>query len=216
MDLSSAIFSVDADGHVAGSVRTLDKIYEIMPLNGEVHAVWEIDPTVFPNEKAPLVAPIEDLPEVDVVPQSLQPRWAPASSLQRSTLQSQILTLLAFFSRQSNVVIDVLVAYTAQARIEAGSATAILAAINLAVTETNEAYAASGVTQRIRLVHAYQTSYTSAGFDADLNRITSTTDGQLDEIHVLRNQYGADLVSLWITDSSFWYVCCFSLFAINN
>jgi hypothetical protein len=97
-----------------------------------------------------------------------------------------------------------MVAYTTQARIDAGSTAAIQSAINLAITESNDAYAASGVSQRLRLVHAVELAYTTAGFDTDLNRITSTNDGYLDELHALRDQYGADFVSLWITDTQYW------------
>jgi hypothetical protein len=55
--MSSAVFTVGPDNSVAGSVRTLEKIYEIMPVRGAVHVVWEIDPLLFPREKAPKKAP---------------------------------------------------------------------------------------------------------------------------------------------------------------
>jgi hypothetical protein len=48
---------------------------------------------------------------------------------------------------------DVLVVYTAAARMAAGSTAAMQALINLGVAETNQAYANSGIIPRLRLVH---------------------------------------------------------------
>ncbi len=99
-------------------------------------------------------------------------------------------------------MIDVMVVYTPAAKNAAGGTNAIMAAINLAIAESNVAYQQSQITTRVRLVYAGEVSYTEAGFSTDLTRITNPSDGYLDEVHTLRNTYGADLVSFWINDTS--------------
>ena len=51
--------------------------------------------------------------------------------------------------------------------------------------------------QRVRLVYSGEVNYTEAAdFSTDLNRLSNSGDGYLDEVANLRNTYGADLVSL--------------------
>src|SRR5262249_26741060 len=50
---------------------------------------------------------------------------------------------------------------------------------------------------RVRLAHVAEIEYTESGSLAnDLNRLLIANDGFLDQAHLLRNQYGADLVCL--------------------
>ena len=98
--------------------------------------------------------------------------------------------------------IDVMVVYTPAARTAAGGTTAMQALINLGIAESNTAYQQSLIGMRIRLVFQSEVSYTESGFSTDLNRVTNPSDGFLDEVQGWRNTYGADLVSLWINDSS--------------
>lgn len=79
--------------------------------------------------------------------------------------------------------------------------------IDLAVSETNVAYDASGVDMQLRLVFAfrdpnYQEASTSA-YTTALTQITNPSDGVLDYVHNLRSQYGADLVSMLIDDNTY-------------
>jgi hypothetical protein len=95
--------------------------------------------------------------------------------------------------------IDVMVVYTPQALAEAGSVTAIDARIHRAIAETNFVLAQSGVNAGVRLVHEAQVNYTESGIlNTDLNRLQAPADGYMDNVQALRNQYGADLVSLWV------------------
>ena len=94
------------------------------------------------------------------------------------------------------VVIDVLVTYTASARSEAGNIDAL---IQLAFDETKRIYANSQIKPRLRLVHRYLTSYQESGnMKTDLARLRSPNDGYIDEVHVRRNLYKADLVVLLV------------------
>ncbi|MEA3276095.1 MAG: M12 family metallo-peptidase [Pseudomonadota bacterium] len=101
-------------------------------------------------------------------------------------------------------VIDVMVVYTPNARISVGGTTAMQALIDLAVSETNTAYLESQISHRINLVHSYEVNYSSSGsFDIDLNRLTSNTDGYMDDVHPTRDQYSADLVSLFTNNGQY-------------
>ncbi len=93
--------------------------------------------------------------------------------------------------------IDILVAYTDDARAAEGGTAAMKARIALAVLETNQSYANSGVLPRLRLVHAEEYAYAETGdIGIDLSRLQSAGDGYFDTIHSLRNTYGADMVGL--------------------
>ena len=93
--------------------------------------------------------------------------------------------------------IDVMVIYTTTARTAEGNIAAMRARIDLAMTETRAAYLNAGVTPRLRLVHVEEVNYAETGFlDTDLTRLMNPSDGILDNVHTLRNLYGADLVSL--------------------
>jgi hypothetical protein len=50
-------------------------------------------------------------------------------------------------------------------------------------------------------VHKAEIAYTEADFNTDLNRLTGTADGFMDNVHALRNTFGADLVALVINDA---------------
>ena len=106
------------------------------------------------------------------------------------------------------VEIDVLVVYTDFAkRQNCGSCTdpdqAMINRVNLAFTETNQAYADSGINVVINLVKLHKDT---SGYNIDetdtssmspsLSALRSTTDGNLDYVHQMRIDFGADMVAL--------------------
>ncbi|MCS7026152.1 MAG: S-layer homology domain-containing protein [Bryobacteraceae bacterium] len=98
-----------------------------------------------------------------------------------------------------NTIIDVLVAYTTNARIQAGGTAAIQNRIQLAMAEVNQSFVNSGVHIQMVLVHMMEVAYDeSSGIGLALTRLRDPGDGFMDEVHTERNNYGADLVSLWI------------------
>ncbi|MCY4509452.1 MAG: M12 family metallo-peptidase, partial [Acidobacteria bacterium] len=105
---------------------------------------------------------------------------------------------------EPDVTIDVAVVYTPAARERAGGGAGIEAAVDLMIAETNEAYAASGVRQRLALVGRSEVPYTEANPGLDIERFVDPSDGHMDEVHALRDRTGADLVHLVSFDS---YVC---------
>jgi len=75
--------------------------------------------------------------------------------------------------------------------------------VNLAVSETNTAYALSGVSTRLLLVHSYRHATYSErtyGFGGSLSRLRS---GAISGVHDARKAYGADIVALLINDSQY-------------
>ncbi len=107
------------------------------------------------------------------------------------------------FMGNSATLIDVMVVYTQSARLAVGGTPAVEALIDSYFAFTNTAYEDSGVNARVRLVHAQEIPYTESGSsNLDLDRLRATNDGFMDEVHPLRDTWGADLVSLINTSGS--------------
>ncbi len=107
-------------------------------------------------------------------------------------------TSLGGFVADDGSTVDLMVYYTAAAQAAAGGQSNIEAEIAAAVTYTNNAYLNSEITTSIRLIRTAPTSYIeSPSAILNLDRLVNTTDGFLDEVHAERDEYGADLVSLW-------------------
>lgn len=99
-------------------------------------------------------------------------------------------------------VIDVMVVYSQEVLNAVGLAN-VQSRIDLAIMEANSDFARSAVAARIRLVHTEQVAALENGsFDTALERLRMTDDGFMDNVHALRDQYGADLVSLVIYNSN--------------
>ena len=96
--------------------------------------------------------------------------------------------------------IDILVVYTPKAKADHGGAQPVRALIDLLFAETNQAYAASGVRQRVNLAHVAQVNYVERGVDRStiLQHLTARDDGHMDNVHRLRNRYAADIVHLMV------------------
>ncbi len=100
-------------------------------------------------------------------------------------------------------IIDILVVYTEAARNAEGGTAAMNARIKLAVDQINTSYANSSVKPRLRLVHAEEVKYIETGnLTLDLKRLLLARDRHMDEIHSLRNAYGADMVALIVEQGS--------------
>jgi hypothetical protein len=172
---------VVSDGVVSGNISTPAARYHIRFVENGIYEVQEIDTSLFPGDHPP------------AGPLRVTPGAASNTLPARARLQAD-----------DGLVIDVMVAYSATARAAAGGIAAMQSLIDLAVAETNLSYQNSGVIPRIRLVHSAEVTYDETGhvdlLNDALNCLQSTTDGCLDNIHALRDTYGADLVSLWLED----------------
>ena len=96
--------------------------------------------------------------------------------------------------------IDIMVVYTQEAENNWGGVSSTIANITQAVTNMNTSMSGSGINNvTFRLVHAAKVNYTESGdFSTDLVRLAGNGDGYMDNVHSLRDQYGADIVSLII------------------
>ena len=177
---SSAVI-VEENGVVSGNIDTRHHKYQIRNVGDAGHVVQQIDATAFGPDHAML----------PVAPHPAGVRALPASTKVLPPPEASIQTA------DSGALIDVMVVYTPSARISEGGTAGMQSRINLIVAETNNAYANSQVTQRIRLVYAGEVNYAETDLSTDLGRLQNPSDGFIDEVHALRNLYGADLVSLW-------------------
>jgi hypothetical protein len=166
----SQIILVVENGFLAGNVRLDGKLYQIRSIGEGVHEIREIDQNAFP----------EEAPSIPIVP-----NYEP--DLGFDLLQAD-----------DGSFIDVMVIYTDAA---AGNSANIASEIQLAIDETNLSYENSGITHRLRLVHSEPITYTESGdANTDLNRLWDPADGYLDIAHSARDDYMADVVSLWVED----------------
>ena len=186
-----ALFSVVGDA-VSASIRVDGELYSLQYAGNGVHRLIEAD-----EGSAPLcgTGPIHTALGTrgggagagSRVPPSLAPRAGGTGGA------------------RGNPDLDVMVVYTTQAKNGQGGTASMQSLINLAITETNQAYANSDITAELRLVHqAELVGYTENGnFNTELNRLTSKGDGHIDEVHTWRDQYGADLVAMLVNSTQY-------------
>jgi hypothetical protein len=99
---------------------------------------------------------------------------------------------------------DLLVVYTQRSVNQAGGVATLEAKIVNAVAAANAAYANSGINIRLNLVGMSLVDYTETGdMGTTLQRLRLYGDGYMDSVHALRNQLGADLVSLVSDESNY-------------
>jgi hypothetical protein len=166
---------VATDGVVAGTVFAEGAVFEVTAAGNGLYDVRELDPAAFPSDDPPSA--------LDLVPATGEP----ATGESRQAVGD------------SAAQIDVMVVWTPAAESASGGAAAMRSLVDLAVSNANTAYAHSGISTRLRLVYKGQVAYAESSIGTDLSRLTTTNDGFLDPVHTLRNQYGADIVSLFGT-----------------
>jgi hypothetical protein len=97
-------------------------------------------------------------------------------------------------------VLDVMVIYTPAGRAQMGGTQAdVYARVTAAVDNTNQALATAGVATELQLVHLREIFYLeqiNGDPDQDLINLITSGDGWLDDAHVFRDFYAADLVIL--------------------
>ena len=182
---------------VAGTVRTSAATWRIRSAGAELYAIHEIDLSTLPPGAEPLVAEADDRrisPAADGTRSGPRPPASPSLPMPRSADRAHADD---DGSADDGSVIDLLVVYTPAAREAEGGTARIEALIDLWVAETNQAYANSGVIQRIALVRQKEVDYVETGeARLDLDRLRNPADGRLDDVHVLRDVYAADAVHL--------------------
>ena len=91
-------------------------------------------------------------------------------------------------------IVSILVAYTPAVASASGNVTSL---INGAIDATNQTLSNSFVPARVVLAHMVQVTYTETGSHSTaLARLQNPSDGYMDNVHALRDQYYADVVIL--------------------
>lgn len=169
---------------VMGSIELNDgRSFEIVFVRGKTHALRQVDPAALPPEYEP---------------QELE---HPAVTDLAATAGDPVAAVPVASTGQ---IMDILVAYTPQARANAGSVRGIETRILNAVAKTNQAYLNSRIDIRLNLVRMVETAYAEAGDMRDtLAKLRGADDGFMDELHALRDETGADIVTLFSADASY-------------
>jgi hypothetical protein len=94
-------------------------------------------------------------------------------------------------------LVDILGAYTPNARSRLGGTSAAIALIQTGIADTNRALQDSGVAMRVRLVGTLELRQNETGaWSSDLSSLKGKYDGRWDEVHLRRTALGADQVSV--------------------
>jgi len=173
----SQVVLVASIEQLAGNVTMPGVFYQVRYAGNGVHAITTIDQSAFPPEAEPI--PVDLSGDV----------WTSEHDSPTA---------------DDGSAIDVLVVYTPATRSAVGGTAAVQNLIDLAIVETNQSYTNSGIFQRLNLVHTAEVAYTESGnMNTDLTRLTSSTDGYMDNVHSLRNAYNADTVSMIVESTQY-------------
>jgi Metallo-peptidase family M12 len=201
------------NGQMAGTVQDQGKIYSIRHMGGQFYAVVELSTERMPQEHASLPSSLRssdpslrDDPLVQQGDTSLLRRVMTArrppqpQPRQRASAAGKGAPGQQPAPSGKAVVIDVIVAYTPKAASNYGDVKREL--VDLAIEEANHSFRMSNLGNiKLRLVHAYQTSYVEEGEHFQhLWRFADRGDGYMEEIHGLRDKYRADVAVLIVDD----------------
>lgn len=165
------------DGLVTGVIRDGTAVYTLRPLTGGLHVIARVDPSAIRESTDDSVP----------VPKGAAPAEPPAPAEQPDGDAATLAPGAA-------PVVDILIVYTKDVTTAYADPAAFA---QLGIDSINETFANSNITMRVALSAAYetQTPASSSSFD-DLAALTRNGDGRFDEVHALREQYGADLVAM--------------------
>lgn len=170
---------VALDGGITGRVRLDGKTYLVRPVGGRLHAVSEAAAVPPPG------------PEI----------LAPRTPRSKTVAPGAAPTAKAAAGTDDVAVVDVMFVYTAKALKASGNIGNIRAEISFAVAITNEAYRASGVKMKMRLVKMMQ----SGAYDEDKRDYTTVLydlaghgprAASFAKTRRIRDEVGADFVVL--------------------
>ncbi|HYH95032.1 reprolysin-like metallopeptidase [Hyalangium sp.] len=166
------------NGRVAGVFRGLVYHYNLHSVAPGQVTVQELTESDYPREAAPRMA-------------------VSAATLSSSGGMRPQAPRRAPLTVNPNPVLDIMVLYTQDVDASFIDTAAVEARINTAITMANGAYGNSGIFQRLNLVHTARVQLTeSTDSGENLSKLQDTSDGEIDEIHALRDRFGADLVVL--------------------
>ena len=180
---------------VAGTVRTLEGTWRIRTAGAGTYRIRQVDLSTLPPEGEPRVTATEavDSSGIDAAALPLDGEPLVRAANGNSAAAVDVVDVTAI----DGPAIDVIIFYTPEAREHEGGAAEIEAVLDLFVAETNQAYADSGVLQRLNLVHKEEVDYFEpGGLVHDYGRFGDPSDGHMDNVFALQDAYAADLMHL--------------------
>lgn len=221
--LETVAIEVDQHAKIAFARLTVDgRPYRIEHRQENQYEIQELNPVAFGTE------PPEDTPEegernpigigdpgTKSGTESAQPnniRSVPKLDVSANALDAETKAW-----KNGSEVIDVLVLYTEQARDSSGGASQMEASIRSGINEANQSFQNSGVNARLRLAASRLVTYNEGAQNgiSDIRgdlRSNGNTSG--DTANRLRNNYGADIVGLVVSDSQDDF--CGMAYIMNN
>ena len=173
----SEVLLTQKGGYLAGTVRVGTDLYEIRPSAGG-HILEKLNLNTFPACGGAAAA------RVTRAAGDVQP--AGSATAPTATAAGD------------GVTVDLMSVYTPQARAAAGGGAQIQTVIQAAVDSANQAFVNSQVTAAYRLVHSVEAAHNDTGdMNLDLSWVASDAT-----VAALRNQYGADMVSLIVENGA--------------
>lgn len=181
----SEVFLTTRGQTMFGTVQIGGDLYEIESKGNNQYEITQVDPSKNPKENDDAIVP--DMPtddaEIDSEPTAAEPIASAAAA---------------------GTVIDLMVLYTPKAKANAQGQEGIEAKIANAVAKANQAYINSKIDMQINVVYVGEINYTETGdMSKSLSDLRGTSDGKMDAVHSLRNQYGADQVALVTADGGY-------------
>lgn len=167
-DAANDVTLVNRQGRITGSIRANGQLYAVRPLASGGHAIIAVSEADMPAELPPV--------EIDRGASPLS-----SQAIQPSTTADINARVMIVFSDNANRALADPVGLA-----------------QLAVAETNDGYARSGIAHRVQMVdYVYASEYRDSGdLGDDLGRLSNGSDGYIDWIHARRNEQRADLVTL--------------------
>jgi hypothetical protein len=180
---AQAVLTV-ARGVLTGTVFADHRTFEIAIEPDGQYSVAELDPSAFPTDD-----PVFERPQFEVLAD-------PGSYVESGDVTAAPTT--DSLESGTPVQIDVMIVWTPKAESAAGGRAAMDSLALSSVANANLVYSNSGVNAQLRLVHAAPVDYVETGSNitGDHDALVATADGRIDNVHTLRSQYGADVVTL--------------------
>jgi hypothetical protein len=168
-DAANDVTLINRQGRITGSIRANGQLYAVRPLASGGHAIIAVSEADMPAELPPVQHDRATLPLVESVTQQ---------DTAADGINARV--MIVFSDNADKALAD-----------PVGLA-------HLAVAETNDGYARSGIAHRLQMVdYVYASEYRDSGkLGTDLASLTNPGDGMIDWIHASRNQQRADLVTL--------------------
>jgi hypothetical protein len=197
----SAVFIINGD-RVSGTVSCPAGNFSLYPAGGGQCVVVQHQPGAFPDCAAGYLTAPAPAPGSRAV----EKQDVPANGDTESSVDGDPSGDASAGDTPTANRVRVLVAYTADAQSLTSSVQGqtMLELIDLAVLESNQGYANSGVTLRMELACLYETVFNeSSAIENDVDLFRNNGDGFMDEVHTLRADYDADMCCLIVdgTDS---------------